>query len=86
MAAFRPIDMAVSKPKSRAICAPESQRADFIIFHAVYYPITNEAFAKTIKWLAVYAEPSVDDNIFLELLQNRNPRDPLPNQELWIRY
>ncbi|KAL0939537.1 uncharacterized protein CTRU02_206147 [Colletotrichum truncatum] len=58
----------------------------YTIFRTVYTPGSDEAFAKAIERLGVYAKNFVDDDILLKPLPNKKARDPLPNQELWSRY
>ncbi|GKT66568.1 hypothetical protein ColTof4_04060 [Colletotrichum tofieldiae] len=58
----------------------------FTIFRTVYTPGSDEAFAKAIDRLAIYAKQYADDDILHKRLPNEEPRDPLPNRELWSRY
>ncbi|KAH6640323.1 hypothetical protein F5144DRAFT_483533, partial [Chaetomium tenue] len=58
----------------------------YTIFRTIYTPGSDEAFARAIERLAVYAKTYVNDDIALKRRPNQQPRDPLPNQELWSRY
>jgi hypothetical protein len=58
----------------------------YTIFRTVYTPGSDEAFPQAIERLAIYAKAYVNDDIALKRRPNQQPRDPLPNRELWGRY
>jgi hypothetical protein len=58
----------------------------YTIFRTVYTPGSDEAVARAIERLGVYAKAYVDDDIAFKHLPNLEPPDPLPNQEVWSRF
>ncbi|KAK4157598.1 hypothetical protein C8A00DRAFT_29442 [Chaetomidium leptoderma] len=58
----------------------------YTIFRTVYTPGSDEAFARAIERLGIYAKAYVNDDIASKRPPNKEPRDPRPNQDLCSRY
>jgi hypothetical protein len=58
----------------------------YTIFRTVYTPGSDDAFARAIERLAIYAKTYTNGDISFKRLPNQQPRDNVPNTELWSRY
>lgn len=58
----------------------------YTIFRTAYIKGSDNAFVEAMERLGVYAKAYVDDDITLKPRPNEEPKDPLPNQDVWNRY